>query len=288
MSAMETAELAALTRKPVYAGIPSDVLKGIRTAAKSTGIEFGYLVAQAGIESGFDATAKAATSSARGLYQFIEQTWLSVFKDNGEKYGVGDLADKITRGSDGRMRVTDGAAKRQILALRDDPGLAAALGAEYASDNKDFLQDRLGRDVGSTELYMAHFLGPAGAARFLKTLDRAPHASAAAIFPDAAEANRPVFFGKSGKALSVAEVFSRFQSKLTRAGETAVAALDQQTQASTRMAIRAGERLVDTVASAAGSVGRLFTGPKLSPTTVMTLAELSIPGGKGGIGNETR
>ncbi len=288
MTATEPAELAALARKPVYAGIPSDVLKGIRTAANATGIEFGYLVAQAGIESGFDATAKAATSSARGLYQFIEQTWLSVFKDNGDKYGVGELAGKINRGGDGRLRVSDGATRRQILALRDDPGLAAALGAEYASDNKTFLEGRLGRPVGSTELYMAHFLGPAGAARFLKTLDQSPHARAAAMFPDAAHANRPVFYGASGKALSVAEVFTRFQSKLAKAGETAVAAVDQQTQASARMALRAGERLIDTVADAASSISRLFSVPKLSPTTVMALAELSIPGGKGGIARDAR
>ena len=94
-----------------YAGVPADVVRGIQTASNKTGVDFKYLLAQAKIESGFNPAAKAATSTARGLYQFIEQTWLKMVKDHGAEYGLGDMADSISQGSDGRMRVADRATR---------------------------------------------------------------------------------------------------------------------------------------------------------------------------------
>ena len=54
-------------------------------------MDFSYLMAQASRESSFDPTAKASTSSASGLYQFVEQTWLGEFQQHGGDYGYGRL-----------------------------------------------------------------------------------------------------------------------------------------------------------------------------------------------------
>ncbi|MFA5124134.1 transglycosylase SLT domain-containing protein [Zavarzinia sp.] len=277
--ALPTEIANAVRQRQSYAGIPSDVLRGIQAAAEKTGVDFKYLLAQAKLESGFDTTAKAVTSTAKGLYQFIEQTWLKVVKDHGAEHGVGELADAITTGSDGRMRVSDSTTKKKILALRDDPELAAVMGAEFAADNKDYLSGKLNRPVNSTDLYMAHFLGAGGASRFLSALERRPSSSAADLLPDAAAANKSIFYDKNGRARSVRDVYANFASKLEDAGEVATAAVSAQTEATVASAVGLGRQVGRSLASAAGSITRMF-GPALSTDTVLTLAALPIPGEK--------
>src|SRR5690606_37539365 len=81
--------------------IRADVLNGIQQASANTGVDFSFLMAQAAKESGFNPDAKAKTSSASGLYQFVEQTWLSVVRKHGAEYGLGDMASKIKIAEDG-------------------------------------------------------------------------------------------------------------------------------------------------------------------------------------------
>ncbi|MCD2314754.1 lytic transglycosylase domain-containing protein [Sphingomonas sp. IC-11] len=190
------------------------VQSAIQRAAAKTGIDFDYLVGQAKVESGFNATARARTSSASGLYQFIEQSWLAVVKNHGAEHGMGWAADGIQRNSAGRLTVSDPGLRRAILDLRNNPEAASLMAAEHASDNKDALEASLGRDVTGTDLYMAHFLGLGGAKQFLKAMQASPDRSAASMFPAAAGANRNVFFNRDGSARSLSEVYERFGAKL--------------------------------------------------------------------------
>lgn len=193
--------------------IRSDVLSGIQQASASTGIDFSYLMAQANRESSFDPAAQAKSSSAAGLYQFIEQTWFGVVKAHAAEYGRGDLAEQITRRSDGRY-VADAAARKQILELRRDPAFAAAMAAEHASDNKAKLEDKLDRDATGADLYMAHFLGISGAIKFLRTEAADPDRTGASLFPKAAAANPSVFYTPEGKARTVGEIYARFENSI--------------------------------------------------------------------------
>ncbi|PWR19161.1 flagellar biosynthesis protein FlgJ [Zavarzinia compransoris] len=271
--------MTATAQRRTYAGVPADILTGIQTASARTGMDFSYLLAQAKLESGYDAGAKAATSSARGLYQFIEQTWLKMVKDHGAEHGVGNLADAITKGADGRMKVADAATRKTILDLRHDPTLSALMGAEFASDNKAYLERRLTRPVNSTDLYMAHFLGAGGASRFLAALDRSPASSAAALLPEAAASNPNVFYDKAGKPRSVKDIYARFAGKLEAAGATASAVITAQAEATVDTAVAIGSQIGRGLASVAGSIGRAF-GPGLSADTVLALAALPMPGEK--------
>ena len=194
--------------------IRSDVLSGIRQASLSTGVEFSYLMAQANRESSFNPSAQAKTSSAAGLYQFVEQTWLGVVKHHGAEHGQGDLADKITRRSDGHFSVTDAATRRQILDLRRDPTFAAAMAAEHAADNKAKLSEKLGRDITGTDLYLAHFLGISGAIKFLRNVAESPDKTGASLFPKAAAANQNVFYGEGGRAKTVTEIYDKFAASM--------------------------------------------------------------------------
>jgi soluble lytic murein transglycosylase-like protein len=191
--------------------IDGEVLHGIRQASRKTGVDFGYLMAQAAQESGFRPEIKAATSSATGLYQFIDSTWLGMVREAGAKHGLGDLAAKVR----GDGSVADPQVRRQILELRKDPKVSALIGAEFALSNKQHLEQALGRNVGAAELYMAHFLGAGGATRFLQAVDRNANLKAADMMPQAAAANRWVFFDReTGAPRSVGDIYKMFQRSI--------------------------------------------------------------------------
>ncbi|MDX9689248.1 MAG: transglycosylase SLT domain-containing protein [Alphaproteobacteria bacterium] len=190
------------------------VIAAIKAASLKSGVDFAYLLNEANQESSLNPTAKASSSSATGLYQFIDQTWLKTMKTAGDKYGLGDLANKISVGSDGVARVANAADKKAILALRHDPKVSSYMAAELAKANKATLEQRVGGDIGSTELYMAHFLGANGAALFLDKLKENPNAKAADYLPTAAGANKSVFYDQStGRARTVKEIYAKFAAK---------------------------------------------------------------------------
>jgi hypothetical protein len=202
---------------PLPPGATPSVVGGIRQAARATDIDFGLLMAQAQQESGFQADAKAGSSSATGLFQFIDSTWLGLVRQFGDKYGIGAQAQQIASDAAGRATIADPAARQRILDLRKDPQLSAALAAEYARLNKSQLEQALGRPAGNADLYMAHFLGAGGAATFLKAVASAGNTAAADLLPGAAAANRAVFYDdRTGKPRSVAEIYQSFAGKIAR------------------------------------------------------------------------
>ena len=201
--------------------IPSSggVEAAIRRASNATGVDAEFLIKTARRESAMNPSAKARTSSAAGLFQFIEQTWLGTVKAHGAKHGYGQYADLIHRGSDGRWRV-EGSARNVVLDLRFDAQAASAMAAELTASNAAYLRGRTGREPGAGDLYAAHFLGPAGAAQLMSAMDRRPGMSAVALFPEAAAANRSIFY-RNGRPATVAEVHANLQRT---AGEGAPAA----------------------------------------------------------------
>lgn len=190
---------------PVARSVAPDIKDAIQTASRRTGVSFEYLVKQAEAESGFDPNAKAATSSATGLYQFIDRTWIDMIRQHGEKYGLADSVEALG--------ANDPAARSRILEMRNDPRVAAAMAAEYAKGNQDTLRSALNREPSATDLYMAHFLGPQGATRFLKAQGANGGAAAADVLPEAAAANRAVFFNADGGKRSLDEVYARYAKR---------------------------------------------------------------------------
>jgi hypothetical protein len=197
------------------------VTNAIANASRSTGVDFSYLMGQAQIESSMNPNAKASGSSATGLYQFLDQSWLAVMNNHGAEHGLAWAADAIQQGSNGRYYVADPAMRQQILDLRKHPETASVMAAEFASDNRDYLEQRTGRPAESVDLYLAHFLGAGGAAKFLTVAASNPNASGAALFPAAARTNHSIFYDRQGNARSLADIRQSFAAKLDNSARNA-------------------------------------------------------------------
>jgi hypothetical protein len=186
----------------------SDVLAALKQASAATGSDFNYLLCTAMRESSLKPHAKSSTSSACGLFQFVEQTWLGLVKQFGAKHGLGSFANAIEQNSDGRFETDNASDRHAILALRNDPRASALMAGEYANVTRSTLENSLGRNVSNGELYAAHFLGPEAACRLIRMNASQPQACAATAFPNAAAANRSVFYRADGSAKSVHEVYN--------------------------------------------------------------------------------
>jgi hypothetical protein len=178
----------------------------IRRAAQNTDQDFNYLLTQARVESGLNPTAAAKTSSAMGLYQFTSGTWIDLVKRHGDKVGLDTAAQALRNGA----ATPD--LKANVLAKRADPSLSAEMAARFAIENAQALSRSGHQKIGSTELYLAHFLGPKGADVFLNGLKTTPNAPAAPALPQAAAANTPIFYSK-GAPRSFSDIFTQFQRK---------------------------------------------------------------------------
>jgi transglycosylase-like protein with SLT domain len=187
--------------------VGSKVVGAIREASRVTGTGFEYLLKTAMRESSFNPNAKSSKSSATGLFQFIDQTWLATLKQSGASLGYGRYSSAIVRNSSGRYVVPNAAARRQIMSLRYDPTANAVMAGAFTKRNATRLAGALGRAPTDGELYIAHFLGQSGAVKLISAAEVAPQATAANVFPQAARANRSIFFDKQGGARSLAEVY---------------------------------------------------------------------------------
>ncbi len=184
--------LAALVNRA-----PAGITNAIKTASVKTGVSFAYLMDKAAAESSFNPDAKAKTSSATGLFQFIESTWMDMVDKHGAKHGI-DTSQ----------------SKSALLNLRKDPAIASVMAAEFAQDNKEYLHQNVGGDIGETEMYFAHFMGAGGATAFLNQLDKNPLSIGADLFPDAARANKNVFYdSQTGAPKTLQQIYDFFDKK---------------------------------------------------------------------------
>ena len=187
----------------------AQVVSTIRQVAATHNADFQYLLNQAQVESGLDPRARAGTSSATGLFQFTSSTWLDMVKRHGDKVGLAVEAQSL------RSNSANAADRAQILDLRNEPRTATALAAHLAADNAQALASAGHKTIGPTELYLAHFLGSAGASTFLTGLRDTPGVAASRALPAAAAANADVFF-RNREPQSYQQIDNRFAQKFAQ------------------------------------------------------------------------
>lgn len=202
------------------------IAEASRQVAGLSGHSYKAILAQAAQESRMNVNAKSRTSSAAGPFQFLEKTWLDMFRRHGAAYGMGELASKIEV-RDGKPVVTDRAAREKILSLRHDIDISAGMAARLMSEGRDRLEQRLKRPVSESESRLAYVFGVGGALTLLRAAERAPQTPAAELLPGAAKANGPLFYDrKTGTPLSVTETLGRLNRKMNADHRDMFAAID--------------------------------------------------------------
>jgi hypothetical protein len=192
--------------------IPRPLVETILRAADDTGVDAAYMMALADKESSFTPDVKAPTSSAQGLFQFIERTWFEVIRDFGARHGF-RVAATLVETVNGQPTVQNEHLRAWVLGLRRDPYLSALMAAQMLKRDKAKIERRIGRELERSELYLMHFFGAESAAKLLELVGAKPKQSAPKVFPAAARANRTLFFAQERKKkvrqLTVTEVYSK-------------------------------------------------------------------------------
>ena len=192
--------------------VPQNLATALTAAGNRSGVDFSYLLQTARRESSLNPSAKASTSSAVGLFQFLQGTWLQVMKEEGPRLGYAQIANEIQRNSDGSYTVADPTRKAEILKLREDPQIAADLAAAFTRSNGEYLKSRFGRNPSAGELYIAHFLGAEGAERMFKAGLENPDQLAVNLFPRQADANQAIFYS-NGQPRTIRDVYRTLVAK---------------------------------------------------------------------------
>lgn len=259
---------------------PQRIVNAIKVAANQTGVDFSYLLKKATQESSLDANAKASTSSATGLYQFTQQTWLQMVKNYGGKYNLGTYADHISMDSNGVAHVNDPSWKQAILNLRKDPTASTEMAGELDKQNQIALKNNVGGKVGATELYLAHFLGAGGASDFLNEMHDDPKQVAADVLPDAAASNPHVFYAKDGTPRTLQQIYQHFAQKFdgTSTGTMVASAATTAAAPATPTYTPATYSGAMTVADASGRVGSGYANIVIGAPTPPTAQNLQVQG----------
>lgn len=193
--------------------ISQSLASALSAAGARSGVDFDYLLQTAMRESSLNPQARASTSSAVGLFQFLEGTWLQVMKEEGPRLGYETYASAITRTTNGDYVVADASTRTEILKLRENPQIAADLAAAFTRSNGEYLRNEFGRMPSAGELYIAHFLGARGAEKLFKAGLENPDQRAVGLFPRQAEANRSIFYDRQGQARTIRQVYEVLAAK---------------------------------------------------------------------------
>lgn len=203
------------------------IVQASRQVAGLSGHSMSAILAQATQESGLNPAAKNKASSAAGPFQFLERTWLDLFRRHGPAYGLGDLSRQI-ESRNGIPVVKNMAARKQILDLRHDVDISAGMAGRYLAEGRARLEKRLHRPATEAESRIAYVMGVGGAAKLIRTAEASPGAVAADLLPNAAKANHNLFYDRgSGRALSARETVARLTNRMENQQRDMFAAIDK-------------------------------------------------------------
>ena len=193
------------------AKVSRTLVETVIRAAEATEVDPVYMLALADKESNFSAEARAGSSSAEGLFQFLNSTWLEMIRSYGAKHGY-EAAAAAVETVRGELTIANDVMREWVLGLRRDAYLSAVMAGEMLKRDRAKVERRIGRDLSRSEYYLVHFLGAASAGKLMAIVNGKPKQSAPAAFPQAARANKSLFFTSDGRRtrhLTVGEVYSR-------------------------------------------------------------------------------
>lgn len=198
----------------------------IYKASIRTGVDFELMVLKAKMESDLGRLTVAKHTSARGVFQYIEPTWLTLMRRYGDELGYGHYAKSIKRAKYPGLPYIEGNnpyLKAEILALRHDLDLSAMIKAYQVREETDVIRKIKKGRVTATDHYIVHMLGVPLAKQFYRqkaSMTTQPIAnSRIPAMREAAKMNRPFFYhGK--RALSARESYAKFEARVGKEFKT--------------------------------------------------------------------
>jgi hypothetical protein len=219
-----------ITAAPVMTPALQPLKKAVHDASAATGIDEQYLWNLSSAETSHR-PRRAKGSTADGPFQFLDQTWMRVLVQHGKTTKHGPAIEKhivarSTVDKNGRYRtkysIPDKKQRYFIMhTLRYDPAFSALMAAEFSRKNLGVLRAELGREVNTTDLYLAHFMGTNGAVLFLQEKHDDPSQLTADVLQAAARpaANKPLFYSKNSarekiKKVTLNDTYKLFKKKM--------------------------------------------------------------------------
>lgn len=173
-------------KSPGNAGQGMGITDIIEEGAKKANMDPEMMKAFAAIESSMNPNASAKTSSAKGLFQFLNATWQEQVEKHGKKYGLAPGVSQF------------------------DPYASTVIAAEYLKSNLNRIKS-VKPDQNIVDAYLTHFLGAGGAKTFLS---QPADALAAPVMRDAANANKSIFYAGGGRSRTFGEIYEMFRKKI--------------------------------------------------------------------------
>ena len=180
-----------MSYKDMVGASKDDIKKLIVDNSKKAGMNPNIMLTMAAKESGMNPNAKAPTSTATGLYQFLNDTWRDVVKNYGSKYGL-----------------------TPANANRLNPEHSTLMAAEYLKQNLAPIKQVKG-NINATDAYLTHFLGPGGARKFLSANPSAP----SSIMGDGVVKANSSIFTDGGRVRTVGEVYQVVAKQLKKTAD---------------------------------------------------------------------
>tara|TARA_R110001592_G_scaffold20926_13_gene84701 strand:+ start:5289 stop:6605 length:1317 start_codon:yes stop_codon:yes gene_type:complete len=198
------------------------IIDTLYDVSQKTGVDFELLVITAMIESDLGRITISSSSSARGIYQYIEPTWLILMKRYGYRIGYPSYADAIEINTETRradIHDNDMLLRQKILDLRYNQTVAAQVKALQIKDEKNVLRNfKNGQTISITDHYIVHMLGLSLARTFYELKHSDSDIILAnlksSMFQEAIRLNRTFFYDRNGTALNADAAYHQFEKKI--------------------------------------------------------------------------
>ena len=199
------------------------VISNLYKASIKSGVDFELLLVKAILESDLGRFKEARHSSARGVFQYIEPTWLVLIKRYGKQIGYPEYARAVSVSKRSGIPYFKGPAKYlrpEILALRYDPEASALIKAYQIKEETDVIRSfKRSKKVTATDHYIAHMMGLALAKELYDLKYKNSVIAVARLnkpeMREAAKLNR-LFFYDGKRALTATAVYRKFEQRINR------------------------------------------------------------------------
>lgn len=206
-------------------GLDPSVVDAMYDASIAQDVDFGILALSSMLESEFGSNTISASSSARGMFQFIDSTWLILIHKYGKRIGLNAESDSLYLDQKtGRIEVKNDSriTRESILTLRDDPRIISMIKAFHLKEEEQALTDFGITAPHATDYYIVHMLGTGFAQKFYELKNQnasLPLAQSGITGAEQAANNNPYFFFSASKTqpLTAAQSYGRYYTHVLQA-----------------------------------------------------------------------